>query len=57
MQTYQIPAEVAKAVHEYLMTRPMGEVEQLVNAFRQGKLVAVKEEESVAATGDKEPEA
>lgn len=30
-----IPANLAQAIHDYLLTRPMREVEALVNALRQ----------------------
>lgn len=30
-----IPSDVVQAVHDYLMTRPMNEVEALVMAIRQ----------------------
>jgi len=32
-----IPAELARAIHDYLVTRPMREVEGLVLALRQAK--------------------
>lgn len=31
----QIPAELVKSIHDYLMTRPMREVEILVMSFRE----------------------
>lgn len=31
----EIPAQLAQAIHDYLLTRPMREVEALVNALRQ----------------------
>lgn len=34
-----IPAELAQAVHDYLMTRPMREVEQMVVGMRQAEPV------------------
>ena len=33
----EIPAQLAQAIHEYLLTRPMREVEGLVNALRECK--------------------
>lgn len=32
-----IPAQLAQAIHDYLLTRPMREVEGLVNALRECK--------------------
>lgn len=31
----EIPPHLAQAIHDYLLTRPMREVEGLVNALRQ----------------------
>ncbi len=39
----QLPAEVVQAVHDYLMTRPMREVEALVAEIRKAKAVEPKE--------------
>lgn len=33
----ELPPELAQAIHEYLVTRPMREVEGMVNALRQCK--------------------
>ena len=33
----ELPPELAHAIHEYLTTRPMREVEAMVNALRQCK--------------------
>lgn len=34
-QTITVPAQLAQGIHEYLMTRPMREVEGLVAGLRQ----------------------
>lgn len=39
MSKVTIPADLANALHEYLMTRPMREVEALVAALRQAEPV------------------
>jgi hypothetical protein len=31
----ELPPELAQAIHDYLVTRPMREVEGLVNALRE----------------------
>jgi hypothetical protein len=31
----QLPPDLAQAIHDYLVTRPMREVEGLVNALRE----------------------
>jgi hypothetical protein len=33
----ELPPELAQAIHDYLVSRPMREVEALVNALRQCK--------------------
>ena len=33
----QLPADLVQAIHDYLMTRPMREVEALVAAIRTAK--------------------
>ena len=33
----QLPADLIQAIHDYLMTRPMREVEALVAAIRNAK--------------------
>lgn len=33
----EMPPELAQAIHEYLVARPMREVEGIVNALRQCK--------------------
>lgn len=33
----EIPQQLAQAIHDYLLSRPMREVEGLVNALRQCK--------------------
>jgi hypothetical protein len=35
MKTVRVPAELAAAIHEYLVSRPMREVEALVGALRR----------------------
>jgi len=40
-----IPAELAQSIHDYLVTRPMREVEALVVALRQAKPVEAKDEQ------------
>lgn len=42
MNKVTIPTELANAIHDYLMSRPMREVEAMVAALRQAE--AVKEE-------------
>lgn len=37
MEKVTIPQALASALHEYLLTRPMGEVEGLVMALRQAR--------------------
>ena len=32
---FKVHKDVLQAIHDYLLTRPMGEVETLVNAIRQ----------------------
>ena len=39
----QLPADLVQAVHDYLMTRPMREVEALVAEVRKAKPVEPKE--------------
>lgn len=39
MSKVTIPADLAQALHEYLMARPMREVEGLVVALRQAEPV------------------
>jgi hypothetical protein len=39
----QLPSDLVQAVHDYLMTRPMREVEALVNEIRKAKPVEPKE--------------
>ena len=39
----QLPSELVQAIHDYLMTRPMREVEALVAAIRNAKPVEQKE--------------
>ena len=39
----QLSPETVQAVHDYLMTRPMREVEALVTAIRNAKPVEQKE--------------
>jgi hypothetical protein len=33
----EVPPQLAQALHDYLLTRPMREVEPLVNALRECK--------------------
>lgn len=37
MEKITIPQALASALHDYLLTRPMGEVEGLVMALRQAR--------------------
>ncbi len=37
METVILPHALAQAIHDYLMTRPMGEVEQMVVALRRAR--------------------
>lgn len=37
MQNVELPQNLAQALHDYLMSRPMAEVEQLVMALRRTK--------------------
>lgn len=37
MEKITIPQALASALHDYLLTRPMGEVEGLVMALRQSR--------------------
>ena len=39
----QLPPDLIQAIHDYLMTRPMREVEALVTAIRTAKPVETKE--------------
>jgi len=39
----QLPADLVQAIHDYLTTRPMREVESLVTAIRTAKPVEPKE--------------
>ena len=39
----QLPSDLVQAIHDYLMTRPMREVEALVAAIRNAKPVEQKE--------------
>jgi hypothetical protein len=39
----QLPADLVQAIHDYLMTRPMREVEELVFEVRKAKPVEPKE--------------
>lgn len=39
----QLPTELVQAIHDYLMTRPMREVEALVTAIRNAKPAEPKE--------------
>lgn len=39
----QLPPELVQAIHDYLMTRPMREVEALVAEVRKAKPVEQKE--------------
>jgi hypothetical protein len=40
-----LPAELAQSIHDYLITRPMREVEHLVLTLRQAKPVEAKDEQ------------
>lgn len=39
----QLPADIVQAIHDYLMTRPMREVEALVAAIRSAKPADLQE--------------
>ena len=44
-----IPADLAQAVHEYLLTRPMREVEGMVVALRQAEAADKVEKPEIKA--------
>lgn len=46
-----MPAELAQAIHDYLMTRPMGEVEGLVVSIRQAEALPDKSRASPVKDG------
>ena len=43
MKKVAIPAELAEALHRYLLGRPMGEVEALVSGLRAAEHVPVEQ--------------
>lgn len=45
----QLPADLVQAVHDYLMTRPMQEVEALVVGLRKAKPVEKPADATVAS--------
>ena len=42
----QLPSDLVQIIHDYLMTRPMREVEQIVLAIRQAKPASVESNEA-----------